>query len=105
MTIGETRRLIYPIFWGRANDPVPNDKIHKLKIQPRIEPGPIGPQVLWGHVRVSTSSCSSYEIGYDLLFVFKEIFSFIFDVDEVNSSVVKLSACFIFLNFLYMNWF
>ena len=57
MTMGDKTRLIYPIFWGIANNPVPNDKIHKLKIDPLKEPGFILPKVLFKQDLLS--NCSS----------------------------------------------
>ena len=38
MIIGEKKRLIYPIFCGRAKDPVPNERIYKLNIEDVNEP-------------------------------------------------------------------
>ena len=59
MTIGVAAILIYPTFWGSARHPVPSDNMHKLKMHPLIEPGPIFPNVFWKHVLVSISSISS----------------------------------------------
>ena len=35
--------LIYPTFCGRARQPVPNERMHKLNMHPCIESGPIFP--------------------------------------------------------------